>query len=273
MLDYAANAVVYWPVGELRTRFEARCQARGTDPAEELTGFLGPGTDPGRFWDDVKTNLLAGQIRLVFVSDDIPAELRRIVEFLNKQMSPAEVLAIEMRQYVGPGVRTLVPRVIGQTAEAENKKTAGARTDNQPTSQSEFLAELESRQGDEAVRVVEQVISWSRDHMPRHVWQRSTRYQAFWPCLDHGNESYWPVAFRSNGQIEVSLFWLGRRSPFDDEAMRLDFVKHLNAAGLGLPESNLTGKPTAPLSALYDATSLHLFLDALNWFVEAVQAA
>jgi hypothetical protein len=35
------------------------------------------------------------------MSGRIPAELRRIVEFLNKQMNPAEVLALELRQFEG----------------------------------------------------------------------------------------------------------------------------------------------------------------------------
>ena len=32
MLDYAANAVVYWPVERLRATFEANCQSRGAGP-------------------------------------------------------------------------------------------------------------------------------------------------------------------------------------------------------------------------------------------------
>src|SRR5215470_6528724 len=75
------------------------------------------------FWLRVKTNLQAGRVRMVFVADVIPAELRRIVEFLNGQMDPAEVLAVEIKQFVGQGnLKTLVPRVIGQTAEAATKK-------------------------------------------------------------------------------------------------------------------------------------------------------
>jgi hypothetical protein len=31
------------------------------------------------FWDRVKTNLAAGRIRLLFVADSIPSELKRIV--------------------------------------------------------------------------------------------------------------------------------------------------------------------------------------------------
>jgi hypothetical protein len=76
-----------------------------------------------QFWQKAKTNLQAGRVRMVFVADEIPSELQRIVEFLNGQMDPAEVLAVEIKQYVGRGLQTLVPRVLGQTVEAIIKKT------------------------------------------------------------------------------------------------------------------------------------------------------
>jgi len=84
MLDYAANAVVYWPVERIRAAFEAG----EADAAEKLAGLLGEGSDPEQFWAKVKTNLQAGRIRMLFVADAIPPELRRIVEFLNEQMDP-----------------------------------------------------------------------------------------------------------------------------------------------------------------------------------------
>ena len=121
MLDYAANAVVYWPVEDIRARYEAALPATKELPAE----FLGEDVDPDEFWQRVKINLQAGRVRLVFVADRIPLELRRVVEFLNAQMDPAEVLALEIEQFVGSGHRTLVPRIVGQTAEAERRKGAG----------------------------------------------------------------------------------------------------------------------------------------------------
>jgi hypothetical protein len=36
------------------------------------------------------------------------------------------VIGVEIRQYVGEGLRTLVPRVVGQTAEAQQRKGSGA---------------------------------------------------------------------------------------------------------------------------------------------------
>ena len=52
----------------------------------------------------------------------------------------AEVIAIEVKQYVGPdGLRTLVPRVIGETAAAEARK--GSREKRQ-WDEATFLEEI-----------------------------------------------------------------------------------------------------------------------------------
>src|SRR3989304_96886 len=103
MLDYAANAVVYWPIERIRAQFESTCERRNSDPEDALGEFLGPDADPEDFWQRVKTNLQAGKVRLLFVADQIPPHLRRVVEFLNAQMDPAEVLAVEIRQSGGAG--------------------------------------------------------------------------------------------------------------------------------------------------------------------------
>ena len=44
-------------------------------------------------------------MRLLFVADQIPKELRRIIEFLNEHMSRIEVLGVEIRQYERDGTR------------------------------------------------------------------------------------------------------------------------------------------------------------------------
>ena len=89
MLDYAANAVVYWPVEDLRARFESRCDNADERPDEVLGEFLNQTLEIDEFWLQVKTNLQAGRIRMIFLADEIPSELRRVVEFLNEQMDPA----------------------------------------------------------------------------------------------------------------------------------------------------------------------------------------
>ena len=115
MLDYAANAVRFWPMDAIRARFEAGFEEAAEDKREVIAALLGPdaGDDAEEeLWQRVKTNLQAGRLRLVFVADEIPTELRRIVEFLNAQMDPAEVLAVEVKRFSGDDVTTLVPRVV-----------------------------------------------------------------------------------------------------------------------------------------------------------------
>ena len=75
MLDYAANAVVYWPLETLRARFgESR-----EDPQQDLLDFMDDlSADPEEFWRKVKTNLQAGKVSLIVVADEIPVELRRL---------------------------------------------------------------------------------------------------------------------------------------------------------------------------------------------------
>jgi hypothetical protein len=125
MLDYAANAVVYWPIDDLRRQFEATCRNKGVDAAQEVSRLLELDKDVEQFWLRVKNNLQAARIRMIFVADSIPTELRRIVEFLNQQMDPAEVLAVEVKQFGGDGTKTLVSTVFGQTAGAEKRKGTG----------------------------------------------------------------------------------------------------------------------------------------------------
>ena len=127
MLDYAANATEYWPVDRMRELFALRCAAREIDPVEELADVVGPEGDEAAFWELAKSNLREGRIRLLFVADRIPTSLRRIVEFLNRQMNPAEALAVEIRQFAPGGdapLRTLVPRVIGQTEQVREAKVS-----------------------------------------------------------------------------------------------------------------------------------------------------
>jgi hypothetical protein len=124
MLDYAANAVKYWPLSLLRQSLEQTASAVEKQ-TEELLRDLRPDLEAEGYWKSVEANLKAGRIRMIFVADALPDGLVRIIEFLNEQMSPAEVLGVELRQYVGGGHTVYVPRVVGRTTSAVAQKTDG----------------------------------------------------------------------------------------------------------------------------------------------------
>lgn len=122
MLDYAANGLSYWQADALRAQFEESQTGRGQDPAEILRELTADGHDADTFWERVRTNLAARKVRLVFVADDIPKELRALIEFLNEQMTTVEVLGLEVKEYSGEGLRTLVATPVGKTQKAEQTK-------------------------------------------------------------------------------------------------------------------------------------------------------
>lgn len=122
MLDYAANGISHWQVEILRQQFETTQAAKGEDPSDVLRDLLGEESDVDAFWDRVGTNLSAKKVRLVFLADEIPSELRALIEFLNEQMRTVEVLGLEVKQYAGEGLRTLVASSVGQTQAAQQAK-------------------------------------------------------------------------------------------------------------------------------------------------------
>lgn len=135
MLDYASNAVLYLKVEEIMEKVD--------DDLSLTESFLDHDVTPEEFWLKVKTNLQAGKIRMLFVAHEIPRELISVIEFLNVQMNPAEVLAVEIKEYIDgeDKIKTLVPRVIGQTMEAQSKK--GVRPSDPVLDEESFMENID----------------------------------------------------------------------------------------------------------------------------------
>jgi hypothetical protein len=266
MLDYAANAVVYCPVEEIRAQFELNCQRQGRDPDTELQVLLGESADPEQFWERARTNLEAGKIRLLFVADQIPGELRRVVEFLNSQMSPAEVLAVEIRQYANGNLRTLVPRVLGQTARKSSNVHEAGQWD-----EASFFADLRARRGNEAAMAARAIFDWAKERRLRLWWGRGKQSGSFFPLLDQGDETHWTVSVWTYGTIEVQFQMMKERSPFNDEAKRQELLQRLNTIpGVSIAEDAISRRPSIPLNVLAGPT-LAQFLGTLDWLIGEIR--
>jgi hypothetical protein len=272
MLDYAANAVKYLPLDTIRTRFQARCDGEGRPAEDVLRDVLGLPEDSEGFWQQVKTNLQAGRIRLVFVADDIPAELRRIVEFLNEQMDPADVLAIEIKQYVGESLRTLVPRVYGLTEEAAQRKAATARASRQWDEPS-FFQELE-RTGTVEVDGARQILAWARPRVTRIYWGKGAQSGSFVPILHHKGRDHQLFAVWTTGTLSLYFYVYASKPPFNSEDKRLALLSRLNAIpGISLPREIINKGPTIALRAIAAPETLRQFQDAFEWMLAEIRAS
>jgi hypothetical protein len=270
MLDYAANAVAYGPVRPIREQFEARCRAEGLDSDAELAGCAGPEVDPDDYWERAKTNLQAGRVRLVFVADRIHKELRRIVEFLNEQMDPAEVLAIEVRQYAGEGVKVLVPTLVGRTETAAGRKSTGQK--RAKWSEQTFFEDLEAR-APEGRAGAEAIVGWANANACRFSFG-SGEVAAFTVGVPAGDATQIPVVLYASGTVGITFRYMSRKPGFEDEAARLDLLGRFNRVpGVALDPARVNGEPTVELALLAEPQARDGFLAVLDWFAGEVRAA
>ncbi len=271
MLDYAANAVAYWPVEHLRSQFVRQCDLRQMDSDEVLAEFLGDDERSEEFWQKAKTNLQAGKIRMVFVADEIPNELKRVVEFLNEQMDPAQVLAVEIKQFVGEGLQSLVPRVIGQTAEAEKRK--GTSRETGKWDEESFFAELKSRKGEPQAIVARKLYDWCRTKTNDFSWGRGNQEGSVYPVFDETQKNQRLFGLRTSGFITFPFNIMQSSTAFSDRGAREQLLNRLNEIeGVNLPETAIERWPSISMSNLTTTDNLDKFLKTEEWAVEKIQA-
>ncbi|MGD9614799.1 MAG: hypothetical protein AB7H90_12865 [Alphaproteobacteria bacterium] len=270
MLDYAANAVVYWPIDELRDEFITECAKSGKEPGEEIRDRLDREGGEEALFQAIKRNLQSGRIRMLFVADRIPPELRRIVEFLNKQMDPAEVLALELQQFQGQNLRTIVPVVYGQTEEAIERKSSG-RPRRQWDRES-FLSECTARNGFEAARVAKKIADWMQRTGDGIWFGQGIKDGSIAMMVMAGQQKFYPFSIWTYGRIEIGFQYM-MKGPLRDEEKRRELLRRLNEIeGINLSADAITRRPTMPLTSLSDERRLGQFFEVMRWLVAELRA-
>lgn len=278
MLDYASHAVVYWSIERIIAQFEANCHSRDLAPNELLFKFLVPDDytllDLGEedtkifdFWQRVKDNLQTGKIRLVFVADKIPSELQRIIEFLNKQMNPAEVIGVEIKKFEGKNLKVLIPRVIGQTTAAKDKKISSVAREVRQWNETNFIEEIEIKQGVDIAKTTQTIIDWASCKNLSPTWGQGKQSGSFTPRIvtAKGEKKKFFVAWTS-GTVEFSA----NEAPFHLPEIKNELLNRL---------TSIVGKAVSvnpyywyiPLSVLKEESVLKQFLEVMDWAVVEIQ--
>lgn len=257
MMDYAANAVSYGDIHQIRRSFTKQISKDFRSEEAVLEDTLGA-TEPDVFWGNVETNLDRGAIRMVFVADRIPTELRRIVEFLNEQMHPAEVLAVEVKKYVGDNLKTLVPRVHGQTASAQQKK----ERDKTSWDKSTVFDEIESRTSEKKRRLARRIFDWAQGRGYRITWSSGKVYGGFF--VQDGDQKLFKVTVGAQ---------FGTRCPYYDAIVGADewteFQRRMDRLGLSFPDDRTSNRePNRILPSGDHDEWWQAFKDVYEWLPE-----
>jgi hypothetical protein len=211
-------------------------------------------------------------VRLVFVADVLPTELRRIVEFLNEQTDPMEVLAVEVRRYEGEGVTTLVPRVIGQTVEAGARKSG--RLPKRQWDEVSFFAALEERGGSGAVELARRVFEWAGRQGLRMAYGEGAKSGSCYPMLDLDGVNHYTISMWTYLKIQIQLGNMASAGLFESEVKRVELVERLNAIdGVHIPVDAIDRWPSVGMDDLAAADSLGDFLEVFDWYLDEIKSS
>ena len=271
LLEYAANGPRYWPPRSVRSHFEARCAQEGNDPDEVLRQSLGEDVMVEEWWTAVDTNLHEGNLRLLFVADEISPELKAIIEFLNEQMVRTRVLGVELPQFADEteAHRMFIPSVIGLSERAESVKT---RRKSRRWTRAEWLELHDERAEPEDVAVTRRLLEWADSEdvdvafgtamnnptmkLERRIGDRSLSVVRLWP----------------DGTVEINLGHLA--APLNDMAGWRRLAERLERIdGVTIPADRLGKFPMFPSQLLRPEKQLARLIETIEWAFGEMQGA
>jgi len=206
MLDYAANAISYWPVTLVQEEFIKTCEKNGKNADGVVAEFLGDELSGDEFWQKVSDNLKTGKVRLLFVADIIPRELQRVIEFLNEKMDTVEVLGVEVKQYKGSGTQSFVPRVIGQTAQAQIKKQNSSV--RKKWDENSFFEDATNGLNSKQVSAIKKLYDFSKEYAENLGWGTGGITGSFSPKFSQLKSIKSLYSVRSIGRLSLNFGWL-----------------------------------------------------------------
>ncbi|MGD1108420.1 MAG: hypothetical protein ABR865_15365 [Terracidiphilus sp.] len=238
VLEYAANAQYCWSGDDIRAFAEATAK-EGNETFDESFRVVQSqfGDSAENFFKEVERKLKASEIRVVFFLEQAPVELKKLVEFMNKQMGAVEVLLVEAKQYSANGFRVVVPTLFGFTEQIrEIKREATIRQGRQPvaTDWESFQKNAEQRGlEEETISAIRKVYDVCKSLQADIAWGRGTATGSFSPKWPRLHSSIAPFSVYSNGKLEPHF------SSFQNSEVAKEFSEEFSAkliaGGLKLP--------------------------------------
>lgn len=265
MFDYAANGPSFWSIEDLRSFFAQTHRRISEDPVEALTQLLGDDIEVATFWERVESNMRDGRIRMIFLVDEMPPELLRIVEFLARQLRDAEVYAVEVRQHVGSTGSVLATRVLGQTQNV-GVKVARSR-DAETVSEDEWFDRFRRAHGEAAWQRAQQVARWASNRGLASFTTTAQTPSFGVSVLQQGRLRY-PLFITGNGKIYTSLSYLAASPTFQSEEARAQVAEAFRATGTPFKLTSLSGDIRVPILSLQDDDLLEQWLAVVGSIID-----
>ena len=188
-------------------------------------------------------------------------------------MDPAEVLALQITRYASDGTEALVPRILGQTSAARDRKAAGTAA-GEPWDADRFLEHLAQEKGKVAAGVAKRILEWREGRGMGIWWGRGHSYGSFFPKFAHNGKDYFLISCWTSGTIEIQFQHFRKHQPFVAEEARIELLKRFNSIdGLSLPADGINRRPSLQLTELAAPERLRAFIQVLEWAETQIRTA
>ena len=174
-------------------------------------------------------------------------------------MNPAEVLALELQQFEGQGLKTIVPVVYGRTAITRGIK--GSR--RPPRDWESFSTALEGGNDPQTIQV-----AWMNQNADRIDFGSGANDRSMTMVVGGG----FPCRIWSSGRFVINFEYLMRGAAFKEETKRVELLTRLNQIDdVNLAADVITGRARIRMSSLVGGRRLNEFLAVMDWVVSELK--
>ncbi len=170
--------------------------------------------------------------------------------------------------------KTFVPRVFGQTVQAEQKKKQTGAGMAERWTEARFFEVLADKCGEESVRVARAILEWAKNNMTSVWWGRGLKSGSFGGGVGVAEVTHYPFFVCTYGKVEIYFQWLKTKPPFADVSKRIALLDRLNSiAGVSISNDAIERRPSISLSLLAVPHALDQFFRVLEWVVEEIKTS
>lgn len=268
-IEYAAQLYAEWDSNRIQSEGEKYWRkAYDKDFSEEMRKKFDIQSDEG-FWRGVDANVKEGNVRVLYACDEIPKEVRQIIEFLNR-FAEFDVYGLEVKLHPRQEEILLTTDLIGPSA-AERAVKEGKRDlipgkrNLKLWTETDFRGQLEKSNDGKSLSIANDLLNFGKDsfkdidpfYSPSKTGSAIFKRGAVHLFTLYNNSLYLQVLDRSNFET----------IPLDWNAV----IGKLNGVGLKKYVEKDLGHSAAFRFSQLTETTLKNFKDFITWFVEMVE--
>lgn len=265
MMDYAANGSKHWTKDVLKNALNESLEDDERDVETAISELVGNDLSQDEFWKQVHSNLRSGNIRLVFVSDEIPNELKTTIEFMSEQMESVEVYGVNLKKYKDIYTSDII--------SSSQSKSSISREEGRQWDKESFLDALEERNGIKTRKIIEKIMKWCKENEFEDDFGNGKVDPSYIPNISNYQHWYAPVIYWGFGRINIQFQRLKNREPFNDRNLRIEMLSKFNEIqGVDIDEDRTNTRPAFQIDVLSDDKALNQFINILEWFADKVRS-